>query len=60
MSQFAEAKQLRALGSLPAAKQLMATTQDQFTAWSKDWAAFQKANGIQPTVASTPPKEAGR
>jgi virulence factor Mce-like protein len=59
LSQFAEARQLRALGSLPAAKQLMTTTQDEFTAWSKDWAAFQKANGIEPTAAPTP-KGAGR
>jgi hypothetical protein len=38
----------------------MSTTQAEFTAWSKDWAAFQKANGIEPAAASTPAKGAGR
>ena len=47
-------------GSLPAAKQLMATVLPQFAAWSKDWAAFQKANGIDSAAPASPAKKAGR
>ena len=60
LSKFAEIKQLRAAGSLNAAKQLMATTQDEFTAWSKDWAAFQKANGLDVSSPAPKVKGAGR
>jgi virulence factor Mce-like protein len=60
LSKVAEVKQLRAIGSIPAAKQLMSTTVDQFDAWSKDWAAFQKANGVEPTAPALPGKGGGR
>jgi phospholipid/cholesterol/gamma-HCH transport system substrate-binding protein len=60
LSQFAEIKQLRSIGSLPAAKQLMPTALDQWTAWNNDWAAFQKANGVTPSVPPPPPTGAGR
>jgi phospholipid/cholesterol/gamma-HCH transport system substrate-binding protein len=60
LSQFAQVRQLRSVGSLDAAKQLMATTQDQFTAWSKDWAAFQKANGLDVSNPALNVKGAGR
>jgi phospholipid/cholesterol/gamma-HCH transport system substrate-binding protein len=58
LSKFADVKQLRAAGSIAAAKELMATTQDEFAAWSKDWTAFQKANGIQVSAPAPPPKGA--
>lgn len=59
LAQYAQARKLRQSGSLGQAKQLLATTENQFTAWSKDWAAFQKANGIQPTTPPSPPKLKG-
>jgi hypothetical protein len=60
LSQFGEVKQLRTVGSLPEARQLMATTSDQFAAWQKDWDAFQKANGIRPAAPAPPANGAGR
>jgi virulence factor Mce-like protein len=60
LAQFAQARKEQQSGSLPDAKQLLSTAQDQFTAWSQDWAAFQKANGVQPTVSAPPKKGAGR
>jgi hypothetical protein len=59
ITEFAKVKSLRADGSLPAAKQLMSTLQPQFEAWSKDWAAFQKAQGIDLGAPSSPAKKAG-
>jgi virulence factor Mce-like protein len=46
LTNFTEAKKLREQGSLDAAKQLIATTLQEYTAWSKDWSALQKANGV--------------
>jgi phospholipid/cholesterol/gamma-HCH transport system substrate-binding protein len=46
MSQFSQARRLRSLGSLGAAKQLIANTLQQFTAWNRDWTAFQRASGL--------------
>jgi phospholipid/cholesterol/gamma-HCH transport system substrate-binding protein len=46
MTQFTKAQQLKNLGSLDAAKRLVATALPQFAAWSKDWTAFQKASGL--------------
>ena len=60
LTEFDKVKKLRAEGSLPAAKQLLSTVLPQYDAWSKDWAAFQKANGIQTSVPAAPTKEAGR
>lgn len=60
LTEFARVRKLRSDGSLPAAKQLMATLLPQFAAWSKDWAAFQKANGIDSSAPPLPAKKAGR
>jgi phospholipid/cholesterol/gamma-HCH transport system substrate-binding protein len=60
LSKFADVKKLRAAGSTAEAKQLMATTQDEFAAWSKDWTAFQRANGLHVSAPAPPPKGAGR
>ena len=46
MTQFTEAKELKSLGSLNAAKQLIATTLQDYTSWAKDWTAFQRASGL--------------
>jgi hypothetical protein len=46
LSQLTQAKKLRSQGSLNAAKQLIATTTEQFTAWNRDWTAFQRASGL--------------
>jgi ABC-type transporter Mla subunit MlaD len=46
LSQLTQAKKLRSQGSLNAAKQLIATTTQQFTAWNRDWTAFQRASGL--------------
>jgi phospholipid/cholesterol/gamma-HCH transport system substrate-binding protein len=46
MSQFGQARKLRSLGSLQQAKQLLDTTLPQFTAWNRDWTAFQQASGL--------------
>jgi phospholipid/cholesterol/gamma-HCH transport system substrate-binding protein len=60
LTQFDKVRKLRAEGSLPAAKQLLSTVLPQYDAWSKDWAAFQKANGVQPSAPAAPTKKAGR
>ena len=60
LTEFARVRKLRSDGSLPAAKQLMTTLLPQFAAWSKDWAAFQKANGIDSSAPPLPAKKAGR
>ncbi len=60
LSQFAEVRKLKALGSLPAAKQLMSTALQQYDAWSKDWTAFQQANGIHPSAPAPSTKKGGR
>jgi ABC-type transporter Mla subunit MlaD len=60
LSDFTQAKQLRAAGQNTTAKQLMATSLDQYAAWSKDWTALQKANGISVPKPSPPPKGGGR
>jgi hypothetical protein len=59
LTKFADVKQLRGAGSPQAAKQLLATTIDELTAWSKDWTAFQGANGIRtPAPPPAPPQGA--
>jgi phospholipid/cholesterol/gamma-HCH transport system substrate-binding protein len=47
MTQLGDAKELKSRGSLPAAKQLMETALQEFSAWSQDWAAFQRASGLE-------------
>src|SRR4051794_15827095 len=62
MSQFGQAKKLRSVGSLGAAKQLIDSTLDQFTAWNRDWADFQRASGLdvaKPAPLTPAAKEAG-
>ena len=53
-------KKLQARASLPAAKQLLSTVLPQYDAWSKDWTAFQQANGIRPSAPAAPPKKGGQ
>jgi ABC-type transporter Mla subunit MlaD len=60
LSQFTEVRKLKALGSLPAAKQLMSTAFQQYEAWTKDWTAFQQANGIRPSAPAAPAKKGGQ
>jgi phospholipid/cholesterol/gamma-HCH transport system substrate-binding protein len=55
LSKFADVKQLRGAGSLQQAKQLLASTIDELTAWSKDWTGFQSANGIPALAPPAPP-----
>jgi phospholipid/cholesterol/gamma-HCH transport system substrate-binding protein len=58
LSQLADAKQLKAAGSESQAKALIATALQQFTGWSKDWTAFQRASGIQVPQPAAPAKGA--
>jgi hypothetical protein len=60
LSDFTQAKQLRAAGQTTTAKQLMATALDEYAAWTKDWTALQKANGISVPATSPLPKGGGR
>ena len=52
LSQLTDAKQLKSAGAPGAAKQLIDQASQLFEAWSKDWTAFQKANEVEPIVAS--------
>jgi phospholipid/cholesterol/gamma-HCH transport system substrate-binding protein len=54
LSQIADAKQLKSAGSTNASKQLLDQATKLFDGWSKDWTAFQKSNGVAPTMASSP------
>jgi phospholipid/cholesterol/gamma-HCH transport system substrate-binding protein len=58
LSQLADAKQLKAAGSESQAKALIATALQQFTGWSKDWTAFQRASGIRVPQPAAPAKGA--
>jgi phospholipid/cholesterol/gamma-HCH transport system substrate-binding protein len=58
LSQLADAKKLEAEGSLSEAKALLAAALQQFTGWSKDWTAFQRASGIQVPQPAAPAKGA--
>ena len=60
MQQFDEASELKSHDRPNAAKQLFDQTRDALAAWSKDWTAFQKANGIQPTASPVQSKGAKR
>ena len=49
---LANIRKLQASGQDNAAQQLIDTLTKQFAGWSKDWTAFQRANGIkEPTPA---------
>jgi phospholipid/cholesterol/gamma-HCH transport system substrate-binding protein len=54
LKQVSDAKQLQGAGSQNAAKQLLDRAGTLFNGWTKDWAAFQKANGVAPTVVPNP------
>ena len=54
LQQIADAEQLKSAGDGAAAKQLIDDALKQFAAWRKDWAAFQKAHGVEPTPVSLP------
>jgi phospholipid/cholesterol/gamma-HCH transport system substrate-binding protein len=54
LKQVSDAKQLKGSGSPNAAKQLLDQASSLFGGWTKDWAAFQKANGVKPTVVPNP------
>jgi virulence factor Mce-like protein len=54
LQKFADAKKLREDGRNADAKDLLAQAQDLLNAWGKDWTAWQKDNGIQPTLGSLP------
>ncbi|MDX6605530.1 MAG: phospholipid/cholesterol/gamma-HCH transport system substrate-binding protein [Solirubrobacterales bacterium] len=58
LSQFAQAKQLKAAGSQTQAKQLYASARQQYASWTKDWTAYQRANGVKVSPPETPPKGA--
>jgi virulence factor Mce-like protein len=58
LQQFSDAKKMKAEGQTNAAKQLLDQAQGLLTDWTRDWAAFQKSNGIKPTVATAPTKGA--
>jgi phospholipid/cholesterol/gamma-HCH transport system substrate-binding protein len=54
LGQLSDAEQLQGTGAGAAAKQLIDDALQRFTAWSKDWAAFQKAHGVETTPVSLP------
>jgi phospholipid/cholesterol/gamma-HCH transport system substrate-binding protein len=54
LKQVADAKQLKSAGSTNAANQLIDQATKLFAGWSQDWAAFQKSNGVRPTVVPSP------
>lgn len=56
MTQLNNARKMQRSGNLPEAKQLLGSVNDQFAAWQRDWAAFQKANGLPSTPPPAPPK----
>jgi hypothetical protein len=58
ISQLTDVKQLKAAGKPNAAQQLLDTVLKQFTGWSKDWTAFQRASGIKLPQPSIPAKAA--
>jgi ABC-type transporter Mla subunit MlaD len=54
LTKFSDAKQLKSQGSPNAAQQLTDQATKLFDGWSKDWATFQKANGVKPTMLPNP------
>jgi len=51
LDQLTNVKQLKAAGKDNAAQQLLDTLTKQYAGWSKDWTAFQRANGIKAPAA---------
>jgi ABC-type transporter Mla subunit MlaD len=60
LTQLSDAKQLKSQGSPNAAKQLVDQATQLFGPWSKDWSAYQKANGVKPTMLPNPLKGGNR
>jgi hypothetical protein len=56
LDQLTNVKQLKAAGKQNAAQALLDTLTKQFADWTKDWTAFQQANGLK--VPSAPSKGA--
>jgi phospholipid/cholesterol/gamma-HCH transport system substrate-binding protein len=54
LSQFTDAKKLKSAGQPNAAKQLQEQATQLLEAWSKDWSALQKQNGVEPAGLSHP------
>jgi hypothetical protein len=54
LKKASDAKQLQGAGSRNAAQQLLEQAGTLFAGWSKDWAAFQKSNGVTPTIVPNP------
>jgi ABC-type transporter Mla subunit MlaD len=54
LSKVSDARQLKSQGSPNAAQQLIDQATKLFAGWSKDWAAYQKANGVKPTMLPNP------
>ena len=48
MTQLNNVRRMQRSGNVAGAKQLLTSVDDQYAAWSRDWAAFQKANGVTP------------
>jgi phospholipid/cholesterol/gamma-HCH transport system substrate-binding protein len=59
MTQLNNARKMQRTGNLAGAKQLLTQVDSQYGAWTKSWAAFQKANGIPVTPPPPAPKGAG-
>jgi hypothetical protein len=59
LQQLDQAKKLKSAGHPNAAKELMDQAENLLTAWGKDWTAFQKSNGIDPTTSPAPAKAKG-
>jgi phospholipid/cholesterol/gamma-HCH transport system substrate-binding protein len=59
LKQLSDAKQLRD-SSPNAAQQLIDQAKTLFNGWAKDWAAYQKANGVKPTIVPNPAVSGGK
>ncbi len=58
LSKLADAKQMKSAGQQGQAQQLITKTLQQFAGWTKDWTAYQRANGVKASVPSLPGKGA--
>jgi phospholipid/cholesterol/gamma-HCH transport system substrate-binding protein len=54
LTQLTSAQKLTAAGSNAQAKQLIATTLQQYAGWAQDWTAFQRANGLKVALPALP------
>jgi phospholipid/cholesterol/gamma-HCH transport system substrate-binding protein len=58
LKRLADAKQLKAAGSVAQAKPLIAAALKQLAGWNQDWTAFQRASGLQVPQPAAPAKGA--